>query len=104
MHLVDKELSGQIANLLRHGIAILETTSLIGQVALHDTYEFLSGHFHVRLTDTVAYMLDGNSLAVRRVEGLEHVVQESGLWVMESIELEHHMLSQTSCSGADATR
>ncbi len=97
VHLLHEELCRQIANLLRHRITVLEGTGLIGDVALHNTHHLILRNRHVWLADAVAYVLDGDSLAVRRIKGLIHVVDELRIRIMEGVELQDHMLSQTGC-------
>ena len=44
VHLVNEELSCQIANLLRHRVAVLEGTGFIGNITLYDTSNLLLGN------------------------------------------------------------
>ena len=67
VHLLYKELSSQETNLICYGVAILEGTGLVRDVTLYDTYHLLFGNRDIGLTDAVANMLNGNSLAVRGI-------------------------------------
>ena len=103
VHLLHEELSGQETNLVGHGVAVLEGTGLVRNVTLHDTGQLVLGNHHVGHADAVAYMLNGNGLAVRRVERLVHVVNELGVGVVERVKLQNHPLGQTGSRRRDAT-
>ena len=49
-------------------------------------------------------MLDGDSLAVGRIQRLIHIVDILGVGVMEGVELQNHLLGQTGCRRRDASR
>ena len=103
MHLLYKELCGEEADLIGNRVAVFEGTGLVGDVTLYDTYYFLLGDAHERLTNTVTYMLDGDSLTVRRIQRLIHVVDILGVGVVEAVELKNDVLGQTGGSGGDTT-
>ena len=87
MHLLNKELSCQESNLIGHRVAVLEGTGLVRDVALYDTNHLLLGDGYIGLTDAVAYMLDGDSLTVRRIQRLIYVVDELGVGIVEAVQL-----------------
>ncbi len=102
MELRNEELSCKIANLIGHGVAVLEGTGLVGNVALHHANHLLTGNRDVGLTDAVTDAEDGYGLAVGRVERLVDVVDVLGVGAVELVELEDDLLSQTGSRGADA--
>ena len=67
MHLLNQKLSSQEANLICYGVTILEGTSFIGDVTLHNTYYFLLGNGHKGLAYAVTDVFNRNSFAIRRV-------------------------------------
>ena len=93
MHLLYQELSSQETNLIGNGVAILEGTGLVRDVTLYDTYHLLLGNRDIRYTDAVANVLNGNSLAVRRIQRLIDVVDELGIGVVEAVQLQDDVLS-----------
>ena len=103
MHLLYQELSSQEANLVGHGVAVLEGAGLVGDVALYNTHYLVLGDAHVGLTDAVADMLNGNSLAVGGIQRLIYVVDELGIGVVERVELQDDVLGQTGSGRADTT-
>jgi len=103
VHLLHQELGCQETNLIGHGVAVLEGTGLIRDVTLYDTYYLLLGNRNVGLTDAVADVLDGNSFAVRRIQRLIDVVDELGVGIVEAVELEDDVLSQTGSRRTDTT-
>ena len=103
MHLLYEELCRQVSDLICYRVTVLEGTGLIGDVTLHDTSHLILRNSHIGYTDTVAYMLDGDSLAVRRIQRLIHVVNELRIGVMEAVQLQNHMLSQTGSRRRNTT-
>ena len=98
VHLLYEELSGQETNLIRYRIAVLKSTGLVGDVALHDASNLLLGDADIRLTDAVTYMFDGDSLTVRGIQRLIYVVNILCIGVMEAVEFQDNVLGQTgSC-------
>ena len=103
MHLLYEELCCKESNLISNRVAILEGTSLIRNVALYNSNNFVLWNAYVWLTDTVANMLDGYSLAVRRIQWLVYVVNELGVWIVERVQLQDNLLCQTGSCRRDTT-
>ena len=102
MHVVDEEFSHEMSDFVGDGVAVFESSCLVGQVAFYDAHNLLARNFHVRLTDAVADVLDRNSLAIRRVSRLVNVLYELGVRIMETVEFEDDALCQSCSRRADA--
>ena len=103
VHFLYEELCCQETDLIGYWVAVLEGTGLVGDVTLYDTDHLLLGNRDIGHTDAVADVLDGDSLAVRGIQRLIHVVNELGIGVMEAVQLQNHVLGQTGSCGRDTT-
>ena len=98
MHFFNQELGSKETNLLSNRVAILKGTSLIRNIALYYTNNLILRNAYIWLTDTVANMLDGYSLAVRGIQWLVYIVNELCIRIVERVELQNDLLGQTgSC-------
>ena len=103
VHLLHKELSCEVSYLVCNGVAVGESTSLIRNVAFNHTHQFLFGYRHIRNTNSVAYMLNWNCLAVRRVKWLINIMNKLGIGIVESVQLKNNLFGQTGCSRRNTT-
>ena len=83
MHLLYEELSCKESDLICYRITVLEGTSLIRDITLHYTNNLILRDTYIRLTNTIAYMLNGNSLTIRRIERLIHIMDELRIRIVE---------------------
>ena len=96
MHFLHQKLCCKETDFICNWVAIFKGTSLIRDVALYHTNNLIFWNAYVWFTDTVANMLDGYSLAIRRIQWLVYVVNKFGVWIVERVKLQYDLLCQTS--------
>ena len=103
-HVVQQEVGNVLANLVGDGVGILETASLVGDVALYDTYDAVGVNLDVGLADAVVSLCNHDGLAEGMVLYLVNVVYALALGRVESVQFhDDATLGQTAHRGADTT-
>ena len=103
MHLLYKELGSKESYLLCNWVAILKGTCLVWNITFNYAYHLVFRNAYVWLTNTVAYVFNRNSLAIRRVQWFIYIVNEFGVSVVERVKLQDNFLGKTSCSWRNTT-
>ena len=91
-----------MTNLLCDRVTIFEGASLVRYVTFYHAYHLVLRNRHVRYTDAVAHLLNHDGLAIRWVEGFIYVVNILCVGIVEAVQLQNDVLSQSGSSRRDA--
>lgn len=84
-HIVQKEVSHILTDLIRDGVRILERTGLIGYVTLDNTHNAACVHLDIGFADAVVSLQDRDGLAERMVLNLINIMQSLTFGAVESV-------------------